>query len=69
MLSPFAAPVPEDPVHARTADVLVTGAGGFIGGHRGRRPASQGHHVRAVDRKPLDQWYQCFADADNHSDL
>lgn len=34
----------------------VLGAGGFIGGHLTRRLAQDGHHVRAVDIKPLDRW-------------
>ena len=44
--------------------VLVCGAGGFIGGHLvkaliGARP------VRAVDIKPLDEWFQLFPEAEN----
>lgn len=39
--------------------VLVTGAGGFIGGHLVADLRSRGFKtIRAVDRKPLDQWYQ-----------
>lgn len=38
--------------------VLVTGAGGFIGGHLVRRLVSEGHEVRGVDIKPLDEWFQ-----------
>ncbi len=39
--------------------VLVTGAGGFIGGHLVSHLASQGYErVRAVDVKPLDRWFQ-----------
>src|SRR4051812_43724227 len=39
--------------------VVVTGAGGFIGGHLVRVLAERGHtNVRAVDAKPLDEWYQ-----------
>ncbi len=38
--------------------VLVTGAGGFIGGHLVKRLAGEGIRVRGVDVKPLDQWYQ-----------
>ncbi len=38
--------------------VLVTGAGGFIGGHLVKRLAGEGVRVRGVDVKPLDQWYQ-----------
>lgn len=37
---------------------LVTGAGGFIGGHLVKRLAADGVQVRAVDVKPLDEWYQ-----------
>lgn len=46
--------------------VLVTGAGGFIGGHLVSNLRSQGFlRIRAVDRKPLDEWYQQFPDVDN----
>ena len=39
--------------------VVVTGAGGFIGGHLVRALLQRGHtKVRAVDVKPLDEWYQ-----------
>jgi nucleoside-diphosphate-sugar epimerase len=39
--------------------VLVTGAGGFIGGHLVRVLHECGHtNIRAVDAKPLDEWYQ-----------
>lgn len=38
--------------------VLVTGAGGFIGGHLVRSLVKSGVSVRAVDVKPLDEWYQ-----------
>ena len=46
--------------------ILVTGAGGFIGGWLVRRLLETGHrHVRAVDIKPLDAWSQRFPAADN----
>src|SRR5947209_636355 len=45
--------------------VVVTGAGGFIGGHLVADLLRQGKTVRAVDVKPLDEWYQLFPDADN----
>jgi GDP-D-mannose 3',5'-epimerase len=41
--------------------ILVTGAGGFIGGHLVARLVSEGYRrVRAVDIKPLDAWHQVF---------
>jgi nucleoside-diphosphate-sugar epimerase len=48
------------------ARVLVTGAGGFIGGHLVARLRSEGvEYVRGVDKAPLEQWYQRFDDVDN----
>ena len=45
--------------------ILVTGAGGFIGGHLVKSMLEQGHTVRAVDKKPQWQWYQRFPAAEN----
>ncbi len=46
--------------------IVVCGAGGFIGGHLVGDLLAQGYkHVRAVDQKPLDQWYQIFPNAEN----
>jgi nucleoside-diphosphate-sugar epimerase len=43
----------------RGAHTLVCGAGGFIGGHLVNKLFEEGAAtVRAVDLKPLDQWYQ-----------
>ena len=42
--------------------VVVCGAGGFIGGHLVRSLLDRGiSQIRAVDVKPLDQWYQHLA--------
>ena len=46
--------------------VVVTGAGGFIGGHLVQELWRHGHRrVRAVDIKPLDEWFQRLPEADN----
>jgi nucleoside-diphosphate-sugar epimerase len=42
----------------RGVPVLVTGAGGFIGGHLCKALLDGGASVRGVDVKPLDEWYQ-----------
>ena len=46
--------------------ILVTGAGGFIGGHLVADLLRRGHSaVRGVDIKPLSQWHQRRDAADN----
>jgi len=47
------------------ATVLVTGGGGFIGGHLVAELLRQGCEVRAVDCKPLAGWHQVFEQVDN----
>jgi GDP-D-mannose 3',5'-epimerase len=47
-----------------TQDVLVAGAGGFIGGHLARTLAENGANVRGVDIKPLDEWHQIPSDVE-----
>ena len=53
----------------RTSDlIVVTGAGGFIGGHLVADLRRQGYRrLRAVDIKPFHEWYQRFDDVDNLS--
>lgn len=46
-----------------TVDAVVTGAGGFIGGHLVRALLDEGKTVRGVDVKPFDEWYQVHDDA------
>jgi len=46
--------------------VLVTGGGGFIGGHLVAELRRRGClRIRAVDIKPLGEWYQRFDDVEN----
>lgn len=48
--------------------VVITGAGGFIGGHLVSAFRARGHQaIRAVDTKRLDDWYQRFDDVQNLS--
>jgi hypothetical protein len=45
--------------------ILVTGGGGFIGSRLVGRLLVDGQRVRAVDNRPVGEWYQTFAGADN----
>lgn len=50
----------------RKAKTLVAGAGGFIGGHLVADLVRRGYRtIRAVDLKPVADWYQVFPEADN----
>jgi GDP-D-mannose 3',5'-epimerase len=47
-------------------EVVVCGAGGFIGGHLIADLRREGRfELRAVDVKPVDEWFQVFDDVDN----
>ena len=45
--------------------IVVAGAGGFIGGHLTKQLRDMGNVVRAVDKKPLNQWYQIHEGVEN----
>ena len=46
--------------------VVVTGGGGFIGGHLIADLRRQGlKRLRSVDVKPFDEWYQRFPDVES----
>src|ERR1700677_1518477 len=48
--------------------IVVTGAGGFIGGSLVASLRQRGcGQIRAVDMKPLENWYQKFDDVENLS--
>jgi nucleoside-diphosphate-sugar epimerase len=47
------------------AEVLISGAGGFIGGALAVQLRDEGHSLRCVDRKPLDEWHQIVPEAEN----
>jgi len=47
-------------------DILVTGAGGFIGGHLAKKLLDDGHSVVSVDTKPISDWYQVHEKSQNY---
>lgn len=48
--------------------VVITGAGGFIGGSLVSALRRRGHRrIRAIDVKPVSEWYQRFDDVENRS--
>ena len=48
--------------------LVVAGAGGFIGGHLVEKLREEGFaKIRAVDQKPISDWYEVFEDVENLS--
>ena len=46
--------------------IVITGAGGFIGGSLVRYFHNLGYtHIRAVDKKPMSNWYQRLPEVEN----
>jgi GDP-D-mannose 3', 5'-epimerase len=46
--------------------IVITGAGGFIGGNLAKYFRDKGFtRIRAVDKKPLDEWYQRLSGTEN----
>ena len=55
-------------MNLKNEKVAVCGAGGFIGGHLVKALQDQGVEVvRAIDIKPLDEWYQYSEGVENLS--
>ena len=56
----------KEQISMKDKTILVAGGGGFIGGHLVAHFRQQGFkHIRSVDIKPLDEWYQVFDDVEN----
>ena len=45
--------------------ILVTGGGGFIGGHLIKELLNRGYKVRSADIKKFEDWYQHFENVEN----
>ena len=50
----------------KSEKLVVCGAGGFIGGHLVAELLRQGHRdIRAIDQKPVPEWYQLHKQVEN----
>lgn len=58
--------VEKDPPLAKDDLIVIGGAGGFIGGSLARYFKDRGFtRIRAIDKKPLPEWYQCVPGVEN----
>ena len=44
----------------KNKNILIAGAGGFIGGHLTKKLLNLGANITAIDIKPLHLWFQKF---------
>jgi GDP-D-mannose 3',5'-epimerase len=64
----FSAPMGQGDQLSSEDLIVVTGAGGFIGGNLVAALRGQGFtRIRAVDIKTFEEWYQRFSDVENLS--
>ena len=49
------------------SNILVCGAGGFIGGHLVKKFMDEGHNVICADFKPFEYWCQFYEENKNYS--
>ena len=47
-------------------NILIVGAGGFIGGHLVKKLLTSGNKIIASDIKPKEYWFQDYEDVENH---
>ena len=50
----------------KNKNILIVGAGGFIGGHLVDRLLKDGNSIVATDIKPKEYWFQDFTEVENH---
>lgn len=66
MIGLFAQRTTTESSFMKQGKIVVCGGGGFIGGHLVADLRKKGYRdIRAVDIKPVTQWYQHFADVEN----
>ncbi len=53
----------------KNKNILIVGAGGFIGGHLVKKLLKDGNNIVASDIKPKEYWFQDFEEAKNFSSM